>query len=113
MKKLVYVLKYKNGRYVKRDDSTGPMSSGGYPFPVDSIDDATKWDTPEGAARYGNISSFRDFEQGCFPLEIHYKEQPLMPFPELWSECNHHCLPSKESQALGALHYLDCTLRKA
>lgn len=112
MKKTVYVLKYKDGRYVKRDDSTGPMSTGGYPFPVDSVDDATKWDTPEDAARYGNTSSFREFEQGTFPLEIQYVEKPMIAYPALWTECNHHCIKTRESTSREAKHFLDCPVMK-
>ena len=112
MKKTVYVLKYKDGRYVKRDDSTGPMSTGGYPFPVDSVDDATKWDTPEGAARYGNTSSFREFEQGTFPLEVQYVEKPMIAYPALWIECNHRCIKTRESTSREAKHFLDCPVMK-
>ena len=110
MKKQVFVLKYNNGDYVKRDDSTGPMSTGGYPFPVKTVEEATKWDTQEAAARYGNTSGFRDFIRAVFPLEIDYLELAMIPFPEKWERCNHHCIDTKESTAPNAQHFLDCPI---
>ena len=52
--KTEYILLYPNGKYVKRDDSTGPMSTGGYPFPVNEVEKATTFKTLEDAVRYAN-----------------------------------------------------------
>jgi len=52
MIKVQYVMRYLNGLYVQRDDSTGPMSTGGYPTPVPDIEDATVWDDLESAMKY-------------------------------------------------------------
>ena len=108
----VFVLKYSDGRYVKRDDSTGPMSTGGYPYPVESVYDATKWNTIEDAARYGNTGGFRDMDRKVYPLKIEYVVQAPVDFPELWTECNHHCIETKASTSPDAKHYLDCPVMK-
>jgi len=51
----IYVLQYASGEWVKRDDSTGPMSTGGYPFPTDELRRATQWTSVEDALKYRGI----------------------------------------------------------
>ena len=112
MKRQVFVLQYKDGKFVKRDDSTGPMSTGGYPFPVDSIEDATRWDTIEEAARYGTTCGFRDMHQCVYSVDITYTLSAPIPYPPVWEKCNHHCIRDAVSSARTALHYADCTMMK-
>ena len=38
--------------YIARDDSTGPMSTGGYPYAVNDLWRTTKWDSREDAEEY-------------------------------------------------------------
>lgn len=47
-----YVMQYPDGQWVVRDDSTGPMSTGGYPFPTTDVSKATTWDTMQKALKY-------------------------------------------------------------
>ena len=113
MKRTCYILKYKNGRFVKRDDSTGPMSTGGYPDEVDTLEHATMWDTIEEAAKYGSMGGFRDLDECVYEVEITYKVSSPIPFPVLWERCDHHCLSNALSTARSAMHYADCTMFKA
>lgn len=48
----IYVMKYPDGKWVRRDDSSGPMSTGGYPFPTDDLRLATQWTSIDGALKY-------------------------------------------------------------
>lgn len=56
MSERVYVMQYPDGKWVQRDDSTGPMSTGGYPFPVDDLLRATQWKVKEEALRYRGVT---------------------------------------------------------
>ena len=51
----LYVMRMPDGHWVKRDDSTGPMSTGGYPYPVDDLDRATRWTSVEDALKYMGV----------------------------------------------------------
>lgn len=48
----LFVMQYPDGTWVKRDDSTGPMSTGGYPYAVEGISLATVWRDKMGALKY-------------------------------------------------------------
>lgn len=53
---MVYLLRYgPAGAWVQRDDSTGPMSTGGYPFKAKDIFSATRWTRKEDALKYAHI----------------------------------------------------------
>jgi hypothetical protein len=47
-----FIMKYLNGSFVERDDSTGPMSTGGYPMETKEVWRATQWDNREDALKY-------------------------------------------------------------
>lgn len=112
MKKTVYLLRYTDGRYVQRDDSTGPMSTGGYPFPVADIERATQWNTPEEAASYATVCGWRDMVRRVYKYEVSLtRTEDYFEYPPIWNECNHHCVKTRESNSAGALHYLDCPIR--
>lgn len=55
MSEKIYVLRAPDGEWVKRDDSTGPMSSGGYPYKVPGLARATQWDSIEDALKYRHM----------------------------------------------------------
>lgn len=112
MKKIVYLLRYADGNYVQRDDSTGPMSTGGYPFPVDDVERATQWSDPQKAASYANVCGWRDMDRRVYQYEVTLTMTgEYLEYPPIWVECNHHCVKTPESNAAGALHYLDCPIR--
>lgn len=48
----MYIMKWPSGEWVQRDDSTGPMSTGGYPMKVKEIHRATIWTDKMEALRY-------------------------------------------------------------
>lgn len=50
-----YVMRYPDGKWVQRDDSTGPMSSGGYPMRVSELRRATQWSDIEEALKYRHM----------------------------------------------------------
>lgn len=106
-----FVLMYKDGSFVQRDDSTGPMSSGGYPYPVQTINEATMWDTAHEAASYAQVSDWRDMARSVYEVVFDLGERIDFPARGQWTECNHHCVKDSLSNAQGALHYLDCSIR--
>jgi hypothetical protein len=52
MSETLFVMQYSDGAWVKRDDSTGPMSTGGYPYKAKGLIDATVWTSKEQALKY-------------------------------------------------------------
>lgn len=58
----VYLLQYPSGKWVQRDDSSGPMSTGGCPFPVDSIERATFWYDKDEALKYAHTCKSDGFK---------------------------------------------------
>lgn len=45
-------MQYEDGSWVQRDDSTGPMSTGGYPLKVKELRKATQWTDKQEALKY-------------------------------------------------------------
>lgn len=70
MSKAQYVMKYPDGKWVQRDDSTGPMSTGGEAFPASDIWKATRWDTPEAALKYRATGGTRDSDWTLHQLKL-------------------------------------------
>lgn len=106
---ILHVLKYKDGAYVKVDDSSGPMSTGGYPYRVDSVDKATSWTDVGKAFDYARMFK-NEIEQALHPIRIQYTVLPKILVPPLWRECNHHCIETSESTSPEAKHFLDCPI---
>lgn len=104
----LFVLMYEDGTFVKRDDSTGPMSTGGYPYPVLEVEEATWFESIEAAAKYAQVGAWRDMMQFVYPLEVTIGEG--VPFPAKWEKCNRCCVETPESTAPTAAHFLDCSL---
>lgn len=103
----VFVLQYEDGKYVKRDDSTGPMSTGGYPSPVNTMREATFWHSSSVAARYAKTCRSMGVKQLVYPVKVQYTLVEPVTHPT-WTECDHDCIPSPESTAPEAKHFLDC-----
>lgn len=79
-------MQYADGAWVQRDDSTGPMSTGGYPMKVTHLSKATVWDDKMDALKYRHTSR----EYG--PWTIHLLE--LNAIPEIIT-------PAEEAEASG------------
>lgn len=109
MEKTVYILKYQDGSYVKRDDSIGPMSSGGYPYRVNDIEKATRWDDLESASRYA--SHFQsEFRNVAYPITILFDEGDGVALTDFWESCNRKCAKTPASMSPSAKHFLDCPI---
>lgn len=66
---IIYLLKYPDGKWVYRDDSSGPMSTGGYPFRVDTIKRATFWYDKEAAIKYAHVCRSDNFTLWQFDVD--------------------------------------------
>lgn len=71
---MVYLLRYgPAGAWVERDDSTGPMSTGGYPMQAKDIRSATLWHDKAKALKYAHtckdIGPFVLFEYEIEPKQ--------------------------------------------
>ena len=69
MSKMVagFVMGWADGAWVKRDDSTGPMSTGGSPCRVEYLSDATVWKDKMDALKYRHAC---DGPWSIFVLEL-------------------------------------------
>jgi hypothetical protein len=47
-----FAIRNPDGTWVAKDTSTGPMASGGYPYPVNQLARATFWPTRSSAESY-------------------------------------------------------------
>ncbi len=108
----LFVLMYNDGKFVQRDDSTGPMATGGYPFRVDDIEDATTWDSAAKAAEYAMTSDWAQMQRKVYKLSFVLGDAIEYPGLGKWTGCNHHCVKSKETTTMDAKHYLDCPVWK-
>lgn len=75
----LYVMQYPDGSWVQRDDSSGPMSTGGYPFPVKELSKATVWDSKEKALKY-RATGRENFT--LHRLTLATKEETITPIDE-------------------------------
>lgn len=110
MKKQVFVLMWQDGLFVQRDDSTGPMSTGGYPLKAASLEDATQWESMEDAAAYAQICGWNEMRRQVYPVDIVLDIQAPIRYEERWTQCNHHCIETPESTDRTAAHFLDCPI---
>ena len=66
-------MQYADGSWVQRDDSTGPMSTGGYPSKVKELSKATRWETTEAAMKYRHTC------RSDGPWSLHRLEMTTVP----------------------------------
>lgn len=109
--RVIHVLKYMEGDYVQVDNSSGPMSSGGYPQRTTDIDKATQWVQIDEATRYAQMFK-TEIQQVLFPIRIDYSVLNTIDISERWIQCNRHCAETAESTAPEAKHYLNCPVWK-
>ena len=109
MRNEIFVLRYSDGKFVKMDDSTNPMSSGGYPYRVDQLEEATFFSSVEAAAQYAKISDWWEMEQKVYEVSFVLMKQAI-DFPKVWVSCDHLCVATPESTAPTATHFLDCPI---
>jgi hypothetical protein len=88
----LYVMQYEDGNWVQRDDSSGPMSTGGYPFRVDKLSKATVWNDKKHALKYRETCR-SDGPWKVFALE-------LKTIPEIIT-------PAEEAEARGDEEFIE------
>jgi len=88
----LFVMQYVTGEWVRRDDSTGPMSTGGYPSPVKELSKATVWEDKAKALKYRHTC------RSDGPWTLHALE--LQTTPEIIT-------PAEEAEASGDKEFLE------
>ena len=73
-------MQYASGEWVQRDDSNGPMATGGYPFKVKELSKATRWETPEAALKYRAVG--QDWDWTLHRLEMTTVKETITPAME-------------------------------
>lgn len=88
----LFVMQYPDGSWVQRDDSSGPMSTGGYPFKVKELRRATVWTDKKKALEYRHTC------RSDGPWTLHSLE--LKTTPEVIT-------PAEEAEARGDKEFLE------